>query len=146
MMMEPGDVIWLHFHRGKAMSDAKIAAIGRQLAEALSVFARERTSTAGVQAQKDIARLQWELVTAVGDESAITKEAISDGKEVELVSPRFVRGDDVYKTAGDYTFTGKIAFSGYKLKSNALRYVVEDQRGLLMIMNEQQLRTVPDEQ
>lgn len=145
-MMEPGNVIWLHLHKGKTMSDAKIAAIGRELAEALTLFAHERTSMAGVQAQKDIARLQWELVTEVGYEINDTEAAVAAGKEVEPVSPRFVRGDDVYKTAGDYTFTGKIAFSGYKLKSNALRYVVEDQRGLLMIMNEQQLRTVPDEQ
>jgi hypothetical protein len=125
------------------MSDAKIAAIGRQLADALSLYAHERTSPAGAQAQKDIARLHWELVTAVGDEVIATEAAVVAGKEAELVSPRFARGDEVIKSGGDYTYRGRIAFFGYKLESNVLRYVVQDQRGLLMIMNEQQLRTAP---
>jgi hypothetical protein len=125
------------------MSDAKIAAIGRQLADALSIYARERASPAGTQAQKDIAWLHWELVTAVGDEAVTAEAAVDAGKEAELVSPRFTRGDEVIKSGGDYTYRGRIAFHGYKLESNVLRYVVQDQRGLLMIMNELQLRTAP---
>jgi hypothetical protein len=125
--------------------DAKIAAIGRQLANALSLYAHERTSPAGVQAQKDIARLHWELVTAVSDENTLIEGTMAAGKEVAPVSPRFIRGDAVQKTTGDYTFNGRVAFFGYKLESHVLRYVIQDRRGLLLIMNEQQLRTAPDE-
>jgi hypothetical protein len=122
------------------MSDAKIAAIGRQLADALSLYAHERTSSAGAQAQKDIARLQWELITAVGDESVASEMAVAAGEPAPERSARFVRGDAVQKTMGDYTFRGRVAFFGHKLESNVLRYVVQDDRGLLMIMNEGQLR------
>jgi hypothetical protein len=122
------------------MTDATIAGIGRQLAEALMTYARERTSSTGAAAQKDIARLQWELCTACREETGATLAAVESGEAPPEISPRFARGDVVMKTGGDYTFRGRIAFSGYKLDSNALRYVVQDNRGLLMIMNEAQLR------
>lgn len=125
------------------MTDANIAGIGRQLAEALMTFARERSSSIGAAAQKDIARLQWELCFACREEAGATILAIEKGEAVPEISPRFSRGDSVYKTGGDYTFHGRIAFSGYKLDSNVLRYVVQDERGLLMIMNEGQLRPTP---
>jgi hypothetical protein len=125
------------------MSDATIAGIGRQLAEALTTFAHERTSMAGVQAQKDIARLQWELCSAWREETGAAIVAIEKGEVPPEISPRFARGDSVYKGGGDYLFRGRVAFSGYKLDSNVLRYVVQDDRGLLMIMNEGQLRLNP---
>ena len=49
-------------------------------------------------------------------------------------------GDKVSKTSGDYAFTGTIV-SVFKKKSGATRYVVEDDRGLLLIMNEAQLKS-----
>jgi hypothetical protein len=44
-------------------------------------------------------------------------------------------GDAVAKTGGDYTFAGIVVAAFYK-QSGAVRYVVEDDRGLLFIFNE----------
>jgi hypothetical protein len=48
-------------------------------------------------------------------------------------------GDRVVKTGGDYTFEG-IIIAVFQKRSGAIRYVVEDDRGLIMIMNPQQLK------
>jgi len=48
-------------------------------------------------------------------------------------------GDQVKKVTGDYLFYGTVVAVFRKLKSDTIRYVVEDKRGLLMIMNEGQL-------
>ncbi len=46
-------------------------------------------------------------------------------------------GDKIYKDKGDYTFEGEIMAVVFK-KSGVRRYVVEDDRGLLLIMSENQ--------
>lgn len=53
-------------------------------------------------------------------------------------------GDRVEKIAGDYTFEGKVVAVFPKL-SGVVRYVVENQAGILMIYNFKQLKlTEPD--
>lgn len=47
-------------------------------------------------------------------------------------------GKKVKKTSGDYTFEGEIIAIIQKL-SGAIRYAVEDDRGLVLIMNEKQV-------
>lgn len=47
-------------------------------------------------------------------------------------------GDKIIKETGDYTFEGIIVCAFNKLKG-AKRFVVEDNRGLLLIMNENQM-------
>jgi hypothetical protein len=51
----------------------------------------------------------------------------------------FVTGDRVVKDSGDYTFEGQVR-NRFRKTSGALRYVVEDDRGLLFIFNQRQLR------
>jgi hypothetical protein len=54
-------------------------------------------------------------------------------------SPAFIIGEQVKKApGGDYQYEGTIVGVIRKL-SGAIRYVVEDSRGLLFIMNEKQL-------
>jgi hypothetical protein len=48
-------------------------------------------------------------------------------------------GHKFVKTSGDYTFEGEVIAVITK-KSGAARYVVEDDRGLLLIMNEKQVQ------
>ena len=52
---------------------------------------------------------------------------------------RFNRGDRVAKTGGDYTFSGRIVTTFYKFDSGEERVIVQDHRGLLLIMNPKQL-------
>src|SRR5215472_6889922 len=52
--------------------------------------------------------------------------------ELEVIGTRAV------KLAGDYTFEGEVRAVVFK-KSGAVRYVVEDDRGLLLIMNAEQI-------
>lgn len=49
-------------------------------------------------------------------------------------------GDRVRKCTGDYTFEGQVIAIVTK-RSGAVRYVVEDDRGLLLILNESQIDT-----
>jgi hypothetical protein len=50
------------------------------------------------------------------------------------ISPRRIQiGDIVVKTTGDYIFMGEVCCEVIK-RSGEVRYVVEDSRGLLMIM------------
>lgn len=58
-----------------------------------------------------------------------------------MIEPRYKRGDLVEKKKGDYTFIGRVAAAFKKLDSEQIRYVVQDPRGILMIMNEQQLES-----
>lgn len=62
-------------------------------------------------------------------------------KRIEAQSQLFV-GDRVRKTGGDYTFVGTIV-SLFTKRGGACRVVVEDGRGLLLIMNETQLEKIP---
>lgn len=55
---------------------------------------------------------------------------------------KFKKGDSVYKDSGDYTFSGKVVAAFRKL-SNVDRYVVEDDRGLLFIFSESNLKKAP---
>jgi len=48
----------------------------------------------------------------------------------------------VRKTGGDYAYEGFVVASFVKL-AGAVRVVVEDERGLLLIMNPRQLETCP---
>jgi hypothetical protein len=50
-------------------------------------------------------------------------------------------GDQVIKDGGDYVFEGVI-IAVFKKRSGAIRFAVEDDRGLVMIMNSQQLKKV----
>jgi len=47
-------------------------------------------------------------------------------------------GDKVIKVAGDYTFSG-IIVAKFKKKSGAIRYVVENNDGILHIFSEKNL-------
>lgn len=51
----------------------------------------------------------------------------------------FQVGQAVVKNSGDYIFEG-IVVSRFIKKSGAIRYVVEDSRGLLLIMSAKQLK------
>lgn len=51
----------------------------------------------------------------------------------------FKIGDYVIKNTGDYTFEGEVRAVVSK-KSGEVRFVVEDDRGLLFIFNENQLK------
>lgn len=53
-------------------------------------------------------------------------------------------GDRVIKEGGDYTFEGVIV-AVFRKKSGERRYVVEDARGILMIMNSAQIRVIESE-
>lgn len=53
----------------------------------------------------------------------------------------FAMGDRVVKDAGDYVFEGVI-ISVFHKRSGAVRFVVEDDRGLCFIFNAAQLRRV----
>lgn len=52
--------------------------------------------------------------------------------------PVYAVGDRVQKTGGDYRFEGVVVAVFRKL-SGAVRLVVEDERGLLLIWNEKQV-------
>lgn len=56
-------------------------------------------------------------------------------------TPKFQLGDGVAKLGGNYTFEGEVV-SVFTKRSGALRYVVEDDRGLLLIFNELALSPV----
>lgn len=56
----------------------------------------------------------------------------------------FKKGDRVYKDTGDYSFEGEIIEVLTK-RNGARRYAVEDDRGLLLIMNEKQITSVREE-
>lgn len=47
-------------------------------------------------------------------------------------------GTKVHKRTGDYEFDGEVVAIIPK-KSGAIRYAVEDDRGLLLVMNERQI-------
>lgn len=51
-------------------------------------------------------------------------------------------GARVAKVGGDYSFEGEIVAVFAKRNGVAVRVVVEDDRGILMIMNERQLKGV----
>jgi hypothetical protein len=57
---------------------------------------------------------------------------------------KFQIGQRVSKTTGDYSFEGEVRMVGSK-RSGAIRYVAEDDRGVLMIFNERQLEQVETE-
>lgn len=51
---------------------------------------------------------------------------------------KFERGHKFTKTSGDYTFEGTV-LCGIEKLSGEIRYAVEDDRGLILIMNERQI-------
>jgi hypothetical protein len=53
-------------------------------------------------------------------------------------------GERVIKSSGDYVFEGEIV-SVFTKRSGAVRYVVEDDRGLLLIMNAKQVEPQPND-
>ncbi len=57
------------------------------------------------------------------------------GQQLEI---KFERGDRVKKVGGDYTYKGFIVSIIHK-RSGQIRYVVEDDRGMLFIFNEKSL-------
>jgi hypothetical protein len=54
------------------------------------------------------------------------------------MSKAIIKGSRVVKDSGDYTFEGEVV-AIFTKKSGSLRYVVEDDRGLLFIFNASQL-------
>ncbi len=54
---------------------------------------------------------------------------------------KLTEGDEVEKTGGEYTFRGLVV-GVIRKRSGAVRYVVEDDRGLLFIFRPEQLRLV----
>jgi len=52
------------------------------------------------------------------------------------------RGDVVRKDTGDYSFVGTVVHVFFKLDDKTIRVIVEDDRGLLLIMNLNQLKVV----
>jgi hypothetical protein len=63
----------------------------------------------------------------------------------EIVTPagpvfKYGRRDKVHKTTGDYRFQGRVAMRGTKLDDKTIRYVVESDDGIMLIMNEAQLK------
>lgn len=57
-------------------------------------------------------------------------------------SARFDVGDRVEKHGGDYTLIGHVV-AVFAKRSGVVRYVVEDERGILMIYSEKNLRPAP---
>lgn len=52
---------------------------------------------------------------------------------------KFQVGDSVEKNSGDYFYEG-VVVSRFQKLSGAVRYVIENEDGVLMIMNEGQLK------
>lgn len=69
-----------------------------------------------------------ELVAALRKEAAVTEAAFTVGANVE-------------KIGGDYTFAGIVVAAFPKL-SGAVRYVVEDDRGVLHVYGDKNLRAL----
>ena len=60
-----------------------------------------------------------------------------------MTDPLFKTGDSVHKVGGDYTFEG-IIVSAFPKLSGQIRYVVEDDRGILHIYSEKNLSLSQD--
>lgn len=63
----------------------------------------------------------------------------------DIVTPvgpvfKYARRDKVHKSTGDYRFKGRVALFGMKLDDKTIRYVVESEDGIMLIMNEGQLK------
>lgn len=72
------------------------------------------------------------------------QERIDKGlQQNPTAEPKFKRGDRVHKTGGDYEFDGWVVAVYNKRRSGLVRYVVEDARGMNMIMSEGQLKEGP---
>lgn len=52
---------------------------------------------------------------------------------------KFKRGQPVFKMTGDYQFNGWVIQPYYKRNLSTVRYIVEDDRGLNLIMSEGQI-------
>lgn len=61
------------------------------------------------------------------------------------MEPEFDVGAAVTKRSGDYVFEG-VVVARFMKRSGSIRYVVEDVRGLLLIMNAKQLAAVEIEE
>ena len=59
------------------------------------------------------------------------------------MTTKFKKGDTVEKVGGDYTFVGVVVCVFEKL-SGAIRFVVEDDRGVLHIYSEKNLDLKPN--
>jgi len=114
------------------MSDSRMSALGRALAEALTHYSKERD----MLSQKAVADLHHDLCVELQCERAGQNVALDQSHQAAL----YKRGDPVVKIGGDYIFEGSVAFLGTKLGSGELRYAVEDDRGLLLIVSEKQLQ------
>ena len=54
----------------------------------------------------------------------------------------FLKHNKVEKVGGDYQFVGHVVASFFKLNQTSMRYVVEDDRGVLHIYSAKNLRLV----
>jgi hypothetical protein len=63
-------------------------------------------------------------------------------ERVDIMSKEFMVeyavGDEVFKSSGDYYFNGFVV-AVFQKKSGAVRYVVENEAGILHIFSEKQL-------
>lgn len=71
--------------------------------------------------------------------SEIKQFATTGMNTLKIFNCKFQKDDEVIKDSGDYKFEGKIVSVFTKL-SGHVRIVVEDDRGLLFIFNETQLK------
>lgn len=77
----------------------------------------------------------------VWDTSLVSREMVllavaEEGPERMAV---FAKGDRVHKDRGDYCFEGEVRSVVVK-RSGAIRYVVENNEGLLLILSENQIK------
>jgi hypothetical protein len=114
------------------MTDVRMAALGRSLAEALIHWQRDRDDPS----KKMVNEIENALCMELKAEKAGQEPAPLTSGPAAL----YGRGDPVVKDTGDYIYDGRVAFFGTKFSSGALRYVVENSDGLLLIMNEKQLK------
>jgi hypothetical protein len=113
------------------------------LAAALSRSAAERDAIAKAREWRSTfvhtAPAEW-------DEPALALIAAVDALGADASYPRqdvtpYTIGDHVEKAGGDYTYVGVVVAAFTKL-SGAVRYVVEDERGLLFIFSDKVLKAV----
>ena len=119
------------------MTDTRFAALGRAFAEALIHYAHDRDEIS----RKAISSLEKDMCDELNAERNGQKQPPTN-----TPAALYKRGDPVIKDTGNYKFAGRIAFLGTKLNSGALYYAVENDDGVLLIMNEKQLKADKTEQ
>jgi hypothetical protein len=124
----------LAMNRRKEEIDAgKVEALVAVLKDALP----ELVTTAFTEFKAELPRILPGLSDAEWEE-------IARGEVRRRAAMKFVVGDKVQKVGGDYAFVG-VVVSAFGKHSGQVRYVVEDDRGILHIFSEKNLAS-QDEQ